>query len=742
MALFGKKKRTLEEVAAELKKPVWWVSRSVAKSTPSNTRTKKNITRIFGEKIDEQTFDTIYSESKSPLHEQKAIYEATPTLVAHELAREIIPYLIVKKTGNKYTKEIGRAVMIAIENSLKRREETPEAIDEERFAGDVVRHLSKHFIIKDPEKTKRDLVKVLRAIKDYSSTLLSIDPIEEEQKANVAHTHLEADIDEPESSDSYLEKNAPEVFEKWWKLKTTIAEVLGTKPYRHEIKKKTKTASKKKTAGRRGTKKESTKIITQKIPSEVEETFKTLKNLGVDLKLETGNVAERKAKIYAWMVQNGLIHVEQDGEKVRIVPTEKMHQLIAKHGKAAGAILKWAAEEGVGLEHVEPVGKIVSALEELRQIAKKKDPALARTLEKAMKSKHTMKELYYLLQGHYAPEDLSERWSEQFGRVDFYRLFEQYPELAKATLTAMEEMEKKGLTEPPVPKYWIQLLRDLREGKVDRKKVEEYLAFTTYGKHVFNSLHSIAGEELPENGEEVEALIRNVMAHNRGVAEAILARMGVSEEAKAKGMEYLERNMEQLAQIIAHMKDPDHLDRVEGKIAPILEKLPAEGRRIGLFKREKSPREKVEEFAGQVVNVIRAGAREEDIQELFKQAAKLKEELQKHIGEREADRLVRMITAPAIAEMWKRRLDGKDPAKEYVKIVAQDNLHRFIGLEPKLKEIRRTMPTGRDAMKVHDDLVKHLTTWELPGTMAEREPFLKRIRTKEALKNIAERHYR
>ncbi|MBP1912528.1 hypothetical protein [Thermococcus stetteri] len=484
-----------------------------------------------------------------------------------------------------------------------------------------------------------------------------------------------------------------------------------------------------------------TKTITQKIPSEVEEAFKALKGMGVDLKLETGNVAERKAKIYAWLMQNGLIHVEQEGEKVRIIPTEKMHQLIAKHGKTAGAILKWAAEEGVGLEHVEPVGRIVSALEELRQIAKKKDPALAKTLEKAMKSKHTIKELYYLLQGEYAPEDLSKRWSEQFGRVDFYRLFEQYPELAKATLKAMEEMEKKGLTAPPVPRYWTDLLRDLREGKVDQKKIEEYLAFTTYGKHVFNSLHSIAGEELPEDGKEIEALIKNVMTHNRGVAEAVLTRIGVSEEAKARGMEYLERNVEQLAQIIAHMKDPNHLDRVERKIAPILEKLPAKGRRIGLFKKEKSPREKVEDLAEQVVNVIRAGAKEEDIQDLFRQAAKLKEELRQHIGEQEADRLVRMITAPAVAEMWKKRLNGRDPAKEYVKIVAQDNLHRFIGLEPKLKEIRRTMPTGEEAVRAHDDLVRHLTTWELQGTMVEREPFLKRIRTKEALKNIVERHY-
>lgn len=41
MALFGKNKKTVEEVAAELKKPVWWVSSAVAKATPSDSTTKK-----------------------------------------------------------------------------------------------------------------------------------------------------------------------------------------------------------------------------------------------------------------------------------------------------------------------------------------------------------------------------------------------------------------------------------------------------------------------------------------------------------------------------------------------------------------------------------------------------------------------------------------------------------------------------------------------------------------------------
>lgn len=74
-----------------------------------------------------------------------------------------------------------------------------------------------------------------------------------------------------------------------------------------------------------------------------------------------------------------IITVEQEGEKAIVKPTEKMHEILAKYGKAAGAILKWAAEEGVGLRHVNPVGKIISVLEKLRQIVKKKILGLPRS---------------------------------------------------------------------------------------------------------------------------------------------------------------------------------------------------------------------------------------------------------------------------------------------------------------------------------------------------------------------------
>ncbi|MDN5358930.1 MAG: hypothetical protein PWP76_773, partial [Candidatus Diapherotrites archaeon] len=72
-----------------------------------------------------------------------------------------------------------------------------------------------------------------------------------------------------------------------------------------------------------------------------------------------------------------------------------------------------------------------------------------------------------------------------------------------------------------------------------------------------------------------------------------------------------------------------------------------------------------------------------------------------------------------------------------------DNVHRFLGLEPKLKELRKRPITSREeAMRIHDDLVRHLTTWEMPGTMATKEPFVRRERTKNMLKAIVERHYR
>lgn len=454
--------------------------------------------------------------------------------------------------------------------------------------------------------------------------------------------------------------------------------------------------------------KAATKPITEKEPSEVEETFKTLKNLGVDLKLETGNVAERKAKIYAWLVNKGLITVEQEGGKIKVKPTEKMHELLARHGNAAGAVLKWAAEEGVGLEHVKPVSKILAALEEVRQRAKSEDPALAKALEKALGSKHTIRELYYLLQGHYTPEELSERWSKNFGKIDLITLFERHPELAKATLEAMRKIEETGISTPPVPSYWLDLLRKVRSGHVRKEDVDRYLAMATYGKHVFTTLHSLAGAPLPERGKDIETLLKSLREPARIASEAVLQRMGVNEDRRRQGIEYMNRNIDQLAHIIAHLKDPRHIEEIERELEPIVNKLPEQGRKIGLFKREKSPREKVEVMAAMVVEFIEGRG---ELREILHYGENLRKELREYVGD-EADRLLGAMIAPAVAAELRRRGES---AEELLARVSYESLRRFTSIELKLKELRK----GASNERIHDDLLRHLAFWDMPGIPAE-----------------------
>ncbi len=165
MVLFGKKKKkTHEEVAAELGVPLWWVSRFIGHSVPLEGNIKDNIKKITGEDLQDKVVEKLYGRSISPLHEKKVHYEKTPTLLAHELARVIIPYVIAKKTLKKrptsmYDEEIGYAVMAAIESSLKRNEDHPDKIDEEKFAADVAKHLVKTGRIQHPSEIQEDVKK-------------------------------------------------------------------------------------------------------------------------------------------------------------------------------------------------------------------------------------------------------------------------------------------------------------------------------------------------------------------------------------------------------------------------------------------------------------------------------------------------------------------------------------------------------------------------------------------------------
>ncbi|WP_457750887.1 hypothetical protein [Thermococcus sp.] len=407
--------------------------------------------------------------------------------------------------------------------------------------------------------------------------------------------------------------------------------------------------------------------ITKKEPSEVEETFKTLKNLGVDLRLETGNVAERKAKIYAWLMQNGLITVEQEGEKVTVKPTEKMHQLLAKHGKAAGAILKWAAEEGVSLEHVEPVAKILATLEEFRQIAKKKDPALAKTLEKAMKSKHTTRELLHALTGLLTIEELSEAWRERFG-LSLMELLRGSPELTGAFLEAMENMRE--LASPSVPVEWLPFLEAAESGE----GLGEALEKATLYRMTFSAYESLAVRGLPGDGREVVRAMEEVLER---------AKTMVPEVAPFEG---LEREVETLAELVALMKDGSYIEVIEAEVTPMLERVP-ETRKVGLFRRE-SPRRKVEDF---VAVLMEGNLGEEEAEE---KAEELGKYLKSYMGREEARELVRKLLVPFRARLLLRKHGS---AENFLFDYAHAKASRCLHIEAHLAEALRGN-LNRDAL--------------------------------------------
>ncbi|NJE06092.1 hypothetical protein E3E36_08060 [Thermococcus sp. M36] len=445
-----------------------------------------------------------------------------------------------------------------------------------------------------------------------------------------------------------------------------------------------------------------TKTITQKIPSEVEEAFKTLKGMGVDLKLETGNVAERKAKIYAWMVQNGLIHVEQEEEKVRIVPTKKMHQLIAKHGKAAGAILKWAAEEGVGLEHVEPVGRIVSALEELRQETKRENTKLAEALWRVMKRKTAVKELNLLVSGLISPKDLSQLWG-----IDFRELLKN-EKLRSALLTAVEGAEKSGLASPEVPAEWVPFLEKLKANSITEKDLRSALNLATVGRMTFSALESVAIRGLPTEAEEIEKLLLGVL---KKTPDFLPFDAEVTEE--------LEEELRELATVLALMKDESYIERLEENIAPIIEKIP-ETRKVGLFRRD-SPRRKVEDFVAVLMSGKLTGEEAEE------KAEELRDYLREYLSEEEIAELIEVITLPFTA---KALLETYETAEDFLFAYAHARAARYLTIEGHLMEALK----GGSYEGLHDSLVRTLAS--MPSLRPRRVTLIGLGKTRKLLEGL------
>ncbi|AHF80573.1 hypothetical protein [Thermococcus paralvinellae] len=385
-----------------------------------------------------------------------------------------------------------------------------------------------------------------------------------------------------------------------------------------------------------------TKIIKETTPPLQEVALKTLKNLGVDIKLETGDVEERKSKIFSWLVKNELIEVGEENGKPVVKASDKLRKILGtKNSKAVAAMIKWAAEEeGTTLEHVEPVAKVLAALEEFRQISKKKDPALAKALEKAMKSKHTIREIYYMLQGIYTPEELSRKWSEKFGTISLVQMFERYPELAKATLKAMEEMKKKGITAPPVPKYWANLPQKIKDGAAAVKGFEKALSFATAGRLAFSAFESIAIRGLPESGREIETLLSE-----------ILERIPLLAPWVKEIPEQLQKEVKQLARLLALMKDPEYIGVLEAELQPMVEKIP-ESKKVGLFRRE-SPRRKVEDFA----TLLMEGNLSEE--EAERKAEELKGYLKAYLSEDEIEALLDGLMLPFRAKKFLKAYGGR-----------------------------------------------------------------------------------
>jgi len=429
-------------------------------------------------------------------------------------------------------------------------------------------------------------------------------------------------------------------------------------------------------------------VIEKKEPSVEDLTIETLKGMGMDLKLETENIAERKANIYSWLKENGLIKVEErDGRKI-VRPTEKLHALVGKHGgNVAAAMIKWAAEEGVGLEHVEPVAKILAALEEYRQIAKKQDPKLAKALEKAMRNKHTVRELVYVVVGMLPIGELSEKWRENFG-LPLMELLRKKPELTKAFLGSMENL--KELASFNVPLEWLPFL-EAAEG--DKDELREALNRATLYRMTFSAYESLAIRGLPKEGREVAKLMIEVLERARSMVPEV------------EVFDELREEVETLAELTALMKDGSYLEVLEAELDPFLEKVP-ETRKVGLFKRE-SPRRKVEDFA----TLLMEGNLSEN--EAERKAGELKEYLKSHLASEDVEKLVAGLMLPF---RGRKLLEKHGTAEGFLFEYAHAKASRCLLIEAHLAE-------AGDSESLYDTILR--TMVNVPSVLGTKRMTLK-----------------
>lgn len=353
-----------------------------------------------------------------------------------------------------------------------------------------------------------------------------------------------------------------------------------------------------------------TKTVTKTEPSVEEKALQALKSMGIDVKLETGNVAERKAKIFAWLEREGLVQVKEENGKPVVVPTEEFHRMVSRVGpKAAAAMIKWAAEENEPLSRALRVAKVLEALD-----------------GKLPEGKGVIRSLNLFTAGLLSLEDLSKLWG-----LNVTDLLKSSPEAAKALLEAMDG----ELTVPEVPAEWFPILERLRANPTE-EDLRKALNMATSGRMAFSALESTAIRGLPERGEEIEELLSEIL---RKTPELLPFSVEVPEE--------LEEEFRRLSRVLALMKDSSYIERVEGEVLPLVEKLP-EGKRLGLFRRE-SPRKRVEDFA---VLLTEGGLSEEEAEE---RAGELKDYLKSYLSGEEAEKLVDALLLTFRAKRLKER---------------------------------------------------------------------------------------
>ncbi|WP_157255015.1 hypothetical protein [Palaeococcus ferrophilus] len=353
-----------------------------------------------------------------------------------------------------------------------------------------------------------------------------------------------------------------------------------------------------------------TKTITKTEPSVEEKALQALKSMGIDVKLEGRETAERKAKIFAWLEREGLVEVEEENGKPVVVPTEEFHRMVSRVGpKAAAAVIKKASEENEPLSRALRIAKVLEALD-----------------GKLPEGKGVIRSLNLFTAGLLSLEDLSRLWG-----VDAKELLKSSPGAVKALLEAMEEFE---LTAPEVPVEWLPILERLRDNPTE-EDLRRALSMATVGRMTFSALESTAIRGLPERSEEIEALLSGIL---RKTPELLPFSVEIPGE--------LEEEFRELSRVLALMKDASYLEKIEAEVSPLVEKLP-EGR-VGLFRRE-SPRKRVEDFA---VLLTEGSLSEEEAEE---RAEELKGYLKSYLSGEEAEKLVDTLLLPFRAKRLKER---------------------------------------------------------------------------------------